>query len=125
KGIDWLQISVDTKLSPASHHFTDSIHTFSMSGEASDYLYGEKTGQVRAHYLDNTFTITASQVDMVTLYISPLMVDLQKPVTVVINGRKMFEHKVMASKEFMASWFLNSFDRAQVFVNKIEVAVKY
>lgn len=125
KGIDWLQISVDTKLSPASHHFTDSIHTFSMSGEASDYLYGEKTGQVRAHCLDNTFTITASQVDMVTLYISPLMVDLQKPVTVVINGRKMFEHKVMASKEFMASWFLNSFDRTQVFVNKIEVAVKY
>ena len=108
---------------PAAPHFTDSIHTYSMSGEASDYLYGEKTGQVRAHYLANTFTITASKTDKITLYISPLMVDLQKPVSVVINGKKMFEHKVTASKEFIASWFLSNFDRAQLFVNKIEVAV--
>lgn len=122
-GIDWLQISVDTKRPPTAQHFTDSIHTYSMSGESSDYLYGEKTGQVRAHYLDNTFTISASKVDMVTLYISPLMVDLQKPVSVVINGKKMFEQKVTASKEFMVSWFLSNFDRAQLFVNKIEVAV--
>ncbi|NCT75174.1 MAG: hypothetical protein GXC78_11625 [Chitinophagaceae bacterium] len=123
RGIDWLQISVDTKRPATAVHFTDSIHTYSMSGESSDYLYGEKTGQLRAHYLDNTFTITASKVDMVTLYISPLMVDLQKPVSVVINGKKVFEHKVTASKEFMAGWFLNNFDRAQLYVNKIEVAV--
>lgn len=122
-GIDWLQVSVNTTLPPAPHHFTDSIHTWSMSGEPSDYLYGEKTGQVRAHYLDNTFTITASQVDTLTLYISPLMVNLEKPVRVVINGKKVFEQQVVASKEFMATRFIKIFDRAQVFVNKIELAV--
>lgn len=122
-GIDWLQINVNTKLRPAAHHFTDSVHTFSMDGEDRSYLYGEETGQVRAQYFNNRFTITTSLIDTLTIYISPLMVNLEKPVSVVVNGKELFNGVVPASKTFMAQWFMNSFDRSQLFVNKITLAI--
>ncbi len=122
-GVDWLQIKANTNKTPSPFAFSDSIQTFSSSGEERNYRYGEMTGQIRAQCFNNTYTITTSQIDKVTIYISPLMVDLNLPVKVVINGKEVFNKKVEYSKELMVNKFISDFDRTQVFVNKIEVDV--
>jgi len=122
KGVDWLQISVNTQKPPTPYHFSDTVRTYSADGEESVRYYGEKTGQVRATFFDNTFTLITSQTDSVTLYISPLMVDLDRPVKVIINGKILFDEKVSASKSFMAAHFLQNFDRDMIFVNRITVS---
>jgi len=122
-GIDWLQIKVDTKKNPEPWHRTDSVETFGTDGTERNYRYGNKIGQAKAGYFDNTFTLTTSQVTEVTVYISPLMVDLSQPVRIVVNGKELFSGKVDYSKELMAERFQQFFDRQQVWVNKITVAV--
>ena len=122
-GVDWLQIKANINITPSAFHFTDSIQTFSISGEERNYRYGEATGQVKAVCFNNTYNIKTSQIDKVTIYISPLMVDLNLPVKVVINGKELFNKKVEYSKEFMTNKFLSDFDRTQIFVNKIEIDV--
>lgn len=44
------------------------------------------------------------------------------PVTVVLKGNEVFNNRVEYSKEFMIQNFSN-FDRAQVFINKIDISV--
>ena len=123
RGIDWLQMQVNTSQKPGPFHFTDSIHTVNGSGEEQSYLYGENTGQIQASLVNNTFYIAASQVKDVTLYISPVMINVQQKVRVVINGKEVFNDYVMYSKAFMADWFLQHFDRQQLWINKITVSV--
>lgn len=123
-GIDWLQIKTDTKKKPEAWHRIDSIETFGNDGAERNYRYGNNKGQAKAEYFDNTFTLSTSQVTEVTIYISPMMVDLSRPVHVVVNGKELFTGRVDYSKEFMAERFLQFFDRQQVWVNKITVAVE-
>ncbi|MCR6722120.1 MAG: hypothetical protein NVV59_17945 [Chitinophagaceae bacterium] len=122
-GVDWLQMEVNTKKAPSPNHFTDSIQTFAGDGEERNYRYGENVGQVRAVFFDNVFTVTTSQVDKLILYISPLMVNMNLPVKIILNGKEVFNNKVEYSKEFMTEKFLNDFDRGQVFVNQIVIDV--
>lgn len=120
-GIDWLQFTANTNLPPTPFHFTDSVHTFRSNGEPNDYLYGEKTGQVKARYFNNCFTIETSMVSEVEIYISPLMVNMQLPVKVIVNGSERFNERVSYAKDFMAGNFMKTFDRQQVWVNKIVI----
>ena len=122
-GIDWLQMHVNTNVKPTTYAFTDSIRTLSAQGEKNNYLYGENTGQIRAQYSNNTFTITASQVDSITIYISPLMVDMNVPIKIIVNEKELYNQKISYSKDFMINRFFENFDRAQIFVNKIEVKI--
>ncbi len=122
-GIDWIQVSVNTNRPPSLYHQTDSVVTFSADGEERRYLYGEKTGQVHAVYLNNTFTINTSQVDTVTIYLSPAMVNLQLPVTVIINGKQVYHTVTGINRSFMIDRFMEYFDREQLWVNKLIMPV--
>lgn len=122
-GIDWLQVRVNTKRGPSSYHKIDSVHTNGSDGDERHYTYGNKTGQVEAHYFDNTFTFTASMVDEIDIYISPLMVNMNRPVKIIVNGSEVFSDRVEYSKKFMAERFRKFFDRQQVWVNAITVKV--
>ena len=116
-------MSVNTNRPPSLYHQTDSVVTFSADGEERRYLYGEKTGQVHAVYLNNTFTINTSQVDTVTIYLSPAMVNLQLPVTVIINGKQVYHAVTGIDRSFMIDRFMEYFDREQLWVNKLIMPV--
>lgn len=122
-GIDWIQMKVNTDKKTSAFHFTDSIRTFSADGEERNYRYGEKTGQLKATCFNNTYTIEASLVDEVDIYISPMMVDLNSPIKVIINGKEVFSEKLTYSKTFMVDRFNHYFDREQLWVNKITLSV--
>ena len=123
KGIDWIQVKVNTTKNPNEFHKTDSIETFWANGESYNYRYGLKVGQLKAHCFDNTYFLTTSLLDEVTIYVSPLMVNIELPIKVIVNGKEKFNSKVEFSKEFMTKRFIDNFDRQQIFINKIVVMI--
>lgn len=122
-GIDWLQMQVNTSKAPEPFHFTDSVHTYAGDGEAMTIGYGEKTGQVKASYFNNSFIIQASQVKEVEIRLSPVMVNMNEDISIVINGQQVYSGKPGYSKQYLLDQFRNSFDRQQLWVNRIRLAV--
>ena len=120
-GLDWLQLVVSKTETPTAIHQADSIRVFNMAGESTHYRYGEKVGQVRASCFNNTYTLETSLVDEVTLYISPVMVDVSQPVRVIINGQERYNGRVAYAKEFLLQQFQNRMDRQQLFINELRI----
>ncbi|WP_432328612.1 hypothetical protein ACRQ5D_07480 [Mucilaginibacter sp. P25] len=56
--------------------------------------------------------------------ISPLMVNLEQPVVVNINGKQVFRGKIQADKNFMLRNFKASFDRDAIWVNSVKLKVE-
>ena len=59
---------------------------------------------IKAVYANNTFTIQASRVGSVEVKISPLMVDMSKPVRISVNGKELYNGLVITNKEYY--WFV-------------------
>jgi len=121
--LDWLQIQVSKTKTPSATHRTDSIRVTDMKGKINRALYGAKSGQITASCFNNTYTVETSLVDEVTLYISPLMVDVSQPVRVVINGQERYAGMVAYSKAFLTQRFQANFDRQQLFVNELKIKI--
>jgi len=47
------------------------------------------------------------------------MIDISKPVTVIINGKRVFGKEIIYDNEFMIHSFRENFDRRAVWVNYI------
>ena len=51
------------------------------------------------------------------------MVNLEQPVIVNINGKKVFESKITADKTFLLNNFQNTFDRQALWVNSLKLKI--
>lgn len=131
---DWLQITaLDTLQQPAAwqKQYNFSIHPWIYNENPDSILditrpafrYPRKSGAVKASFKNNVFTIQASCVKSIQLLVSPQMVDMQKPVTVIVNGKKVYDKKVVYDKAFMLSNFDKNFDRQAVWVNSINLSL--
>ncbi len=123
-GIDWLQTKTNTEQKPKDWHFSSEFHIKKNNKEVDTIHYGQKTAQTKADYFNNTFDIKTSLVEEVELYISPTMVDMNRPVKIILNGKEVYNKIVEFDKEFMIDNFVNKFDRKQVWVNRIKVSEK-
>ncbi|WP_316749295.1 alpha/beta hydrolase-fold protein [Pedobacter gandavensis] len=85
------------------------------------FNYAKRSGAVKANYANNIFRITTSRVNGLKLYISPEMVDLQKPVTIILNDQLYFKGKINYDKDFMVREFIDSMDRSAIWVNAIDI----
>ncbi len=125
KGIDWLDIKTNGDKKPEKWHYSSEVNIINRTvGETESFIYGEKTSQVIANYFNNTFEIKASLVDEIEIYISPLMVDLNRPVKIIINQKEVFNQKITFDKKFIINEFIKKFDRKQVWINKINLKVE-
>lgn len=88
------------------------------------YRIKNKSGAVKAHYNNNHFTIETSRVSKIELLISPLMVNLQNPVIVTVNGKEIFNKKVSADKRFLIENFRKNFDRQALWVTSVTLTVE-
>jgi predicted esterase len=88
------------------------------------YSYKAKSGAVIAEYSNNTFRIKTSRVEEIELLISPAMVDLKKPIIVLINGKIMFDKKIEADKNYILNEFTSSHDRKCFWVNSVILKTK-
>lgn len=123
-GIDWLHIKSNTEKTAEQWHYTSEISIPSSDTTQDTLVYGEKTAQVVATYFNNTFDIKASLVDEVEIYISPLMVDMNYPIKVIVNEKEVFNQTIGFDKDFILSEFAKKFDRKQLWVNKIELELR-
>jgi predicted esterase len=76
---------------------------------------------IKARYEDNHFDLLSSRVGAFRILISPEMVDVNRPVRVVLDGRLIFNRKVVPDIEYMLRTFLSTHDRKSLFVNELSL----
>jgi hypothetical protein len=85
------------------------------------FKFLKRSGAIEANYNDNLFSIQTSDVKSFSIFISPEMVDLNKPVTIVVNGKLYSKGKIDYDKDFMIAGFKETADRSAIWVNHIDV----
>lgn len=134
---DWLTITALDTVSQRAPWHTDinfGIHklvVFDQKGGTVErdtmlnaYTYTKKSGAIKGTYLNNVFSIETSAVKAFSIFISPDMVDLNKPVTIKVNGKVYSTKKYSYDKNYMIAGFNKTFDRKAVWVNHIDVVLK-
>lgn len=135
--MDWLNIlELDTLSSHADWHNTlnfgihkwleykekEELTTKDVDRQAFDFP--RKSGVINAKFDNNIFSIKTSCVKAFRLYISPEMVDIKQPISVYVNGERVFREKVKYDDEFMMSTFNEEKDRTQIWVNYIDIRIQ-
>lgn len=88
------------------------------------YKYKKRSGAVKGTFNNNIFDLQTSDIGSLSIKISPEMVDMSKPVTVMVNGKVKAKQKVDYDKRFMIDSFKNTADRKAVWVNHIDVKLE-
>jgi predicted esterase len=87
------------------------------------FKYIRKSGAVRGSYTNNCFKIETSAVKSFSVYISPEMVDLNKSVQIIVNGKLKFQGTVDFKKEILLEEFNKSADRRALWVNRVDITL--
>jgi len=85
--------------------------------------YTKRSGAVKAVYYGNHFNIETSKISQVAVYIHPEMLNLNIPVVITLNGKKVFNKIVEIDREFMIQNFKENLDKKALWVNKINLNV--
>jgi pimeloyl-ACP methyl ester carboxylesterase len=129
---DWLSITeLDTLKQPAAwqKQYNFGIHSWIDRGNPDKIIdsteeafhFPRKSGAVKAGYKNNRFTIKTSGVKSIRLYLSPEMIDFTRPITIVLNNKKVFYKKMNYNKAFLLDDFERNFDRRALWVNGIDL----
>jgi predicted esterase len=125
-GCDWLRVlHIDTSMIKAEWQVELNTKLYNKIKKVyTDHFYYmlNKGSAVKAFYNNNVFDIYTSRTKEIEILISPVMVNLQNPVYVNINGKNAFKGKLVASKEFLTDNFKKSFDRKALWVTSIRLA---
>jgi hypothetical protein len=125
-GCDWLKITrLDTTLSSTPWHKPVNTANYDKVAKKFEdvpyYPRIKEGGAVNATYQDNTFRLQTSKTEVVELLIHPEMVNLEKPVSVYLNGKLVFNQKVVADKSFLLNEFSSSADRRSLWISSIKL----
>lgn len=135
--VDWLQqMKLDTLQPKATWHQPlnfaiskwleydeqDQLKEVTVDQEAFDFP--RASGKVVASYKDNVFRLSTSRIKAVSIYISPEMVNIQKPIQVYINGDLYYNKKVEYNTSFMLRNFEQNQDRDLIWINSIDLIIK-
>jgi len=78
--------------------------------------------QITAEVKGNTIDVTtAGWVNKLYIYVSDNLVNMEKPITVVVDGMKYFDNKVDRSIDFLLEHLAETQDEGCVFANQIEI----
>ncbi|MCR8559315.1 hypothetical protein KXD93_16780 [Mucilaginibacter sp. BJC16-A38] len=126
--IDWMHIvSWDLQEAAAAWHRTVNVKTYNKVQKtymAYPYYIGlDKSAAIKASYKDNSFAVETSRVTKFEILINPMMVDLNREVSITVNGKLVYRKKVVASNDFTVSQFLKNYDKKALWVASIVVDV--
>lgn len=124
---DWIQIdALNTSLPRASWHTPPAKPNYIMerNGRIETRNAADDSGAVRATCEKNRFTVETSRVASLTLWLSPALIDFNRPIEVVVNGKRLFQGKVAMDKALIAEQFTQRFDRTQLFAARITLDLK-
>lgn len=121
---DWLRIlNIDTTLVGASWHSELNTRLYNKIDKVYmnlPYYQLNKSAVVKASYNNNIFHIQTSRVREIELLISPVMVNLQNPVVIIVNGKEVFNKRVTSNKTFLLKNFNSTYDRKAIWVTSIK-----
>jgi len=133
---DWMRITgLDTLAKKASwqKEINFNIHKWLVPAGNNKYVshdtlltaykYIKKSGTIKARFNNNVFNVESSRVKSFSILLSPEMVDFNKPVTIIVNGKKVKEQMVKYNKAFMLANFKATADRKAIWVNHIDVTL--
>lgn len=122
---DWLRVlQFNTTMNGAPWHTELNTENYNKLKKVHfDFPYYDlnKSAAVKASYNNNIFDLQTSRITEIELLISPIMVNLQNPVIINVNGKEVFNKKVTADKVFLLKSFTSSFDRKALWVTSIKV----
>jgi predicted esterase len=126
--VDWLKVSaINTAAPSATWHIPFNFKSYNKRNKQwMDYPYYPglyKSTAVKATFNNNTFNIQTSDVKEIELLISPVMVNLENPVIVNVNGKQIFSGKILADKSFLLKHFEGNYDRQALWVNAIKIKI--
>jgi hypothetical protein len=80
-------------------------------------------GSIEAAYAANRFEVRSHNVGAFDLFLSPAMVDLEKPVTVTVNGKEVHAALVKPDLGFLMDMATKDDDRSMLYLAKIPVVL--
>jgi predicted esterase len=111
-----------TEINFRATHWINNNDTSKVSDTViTAFNFPRLSGAVKAHYKNNRFYVETSRVKKISIFLNPEMIDFSIPVTVVINGRKVFNKKMNYDRDFMLHTFRENFDRKAIWVNYISL----
>ena len=87
------------------------------------FEYKQKSGQIRAEYIANTFYVETSRIKNFSIYIHPDMIQLDQKVKVVLNEKEIFNDFVKTNKNFILNNYIDNRDRELLYINKMDFKV--
>ena len=127
---DWLTVSAaDTTLMQAAWHKPFDIkyhYDDERLKRRFEYNYFSpfKSAAVKASFGNNVFTLQTSGVTEIEIKISPKMVNLERPIIVLANGKQVFKGLILADKNYLLNGFRQNADRAALWVNAIKIKIQ-
>jgi predicted esterase len=101
-----------------------TLKSFSKTPDVAFYdLFNRKkrSGAVRAHKVDNTFNIETSNVSSFSIKIHPEYINYAIPVTITLNGKRIYRKKVVPQIKVLQDSWNEYFDRELLYSNIIKV----
>ncbi|MEO2070086.1 MAG: hypothetical protein ABGW99_01970 [Zunongwangia sp.] len=132
--IDWLAITEMDTLQPKtswhnevnfnidkwlSYNENDSLVAKKVNQKAFDFP--RKSAAVKANFEDNRFDIKTSRVGELSIYVSPEMVSMKKPILIYVNGKKVYEAMSNYDRKFLIKNFKKYYDRKVIWVEEIQI----
>ncbi|SHF26608.1 hypothetical protein SAMN04488522_102637 [Pedobacter caeni] len=131
---DWIQISgLDTSQQRTNWHDNLNFDIFKQwRYNQNDSLvqrdtilkafsFPRKPAAVKGNYRDNEFHIETSAVGSFSIFISPEMVNMDKPVTIFVNGLKRMSRLPEYNKKFIMRNFNSDRDRKAIWVDEFKI----
>ncbi|WP_157593712.1 hypothetical protein [Pontibacter actiniarum] len=126
---DWLAISTLDTLAPAAgwhkgynfeitEWYDNDANATPIDTLQQAFPNKLRSGAVRAAYSNNTFYIETSRVGQLKLFVSPEMVNLEKPVRVYLNGERVLRKKLTYDRGYIRDTFNSTFDEQALWVNE-------
>jgi predicted esterase len=81
----------------------------------------QKSGQIRAHFIANTFHVEASRIKSFSIYVHPEMVQLSQPLKIIVNGKEVFNKKVIMDLDFLLKNYSKHKDKSLLYVCKVDI----
>jgi len=132
--VDWLAITELDTLQPKkdwhkevnftihewlSYNENDSLVSKRVNKKAFDFP--RKSAAVKASFKDNRFDIETSRVGRLSIYVSPEMIDMKRPVLIYVNGKKAYEAMPNYDRNFLIKNFKKYYDRKALWVEEIQI----
>ncbi len=83
-----------------------------------------KSGAVMAHRIGNRFELETSRVKAVSIMLNPAMIRFDQPVTVVVNGKIVFDKMVQKDSYLLLNTFIENRDKTLLWWGKIDISIE-